>query len=177
MDIKSFSFNMLPLWTDDFFFFQPEGEELVICNPQTAICRSPVFLRSRKSLEEHIQLVQRQNLKRATVVADNIDFLRRCPTLEELRVLPCYEAQTFDFSPLYDMPNLKKLYCETSYGPHCEHFACVDYSRFTSLRNLTVAGAKGHCNVHLVKGLKILTFGEKQPAKQLPANDIKVRDI
>lgn len=163
MDIKSFTFNQLPLWTDDFFFFQPQGEELVICNPQTAVCHSPVFLRSRKTLEEHIQLVQDRKLKKATIVAEDIHFLVHCPSLEELSVIPSFDAHDFDFSPLYDMPNLHKLCCETSYGPYQDRVSDVDYSRIIGLTELSVSGPKGHKNVHLVKGLKSLYLGDKQP--------------
>jgi len=161
---KFFSFNQLPIWTDDFFFFPyDKRDEIVICNPQNAVCVSPVFLRSRRSLEEHIQYVNEKHIKKALVVAEDIRFLHQCPELEELHIIPAISAQDFDFSPLYDMPNLRKLCCETIYGPEENRVSFVDYSKFSSLEVLIVNGAKGHNNVGSVKGLKCIAFESGQP--------------
>jgi hypothetical protein len=117
-------------------------------------------------LEEHIQLVKEKKLKKAMVVAENIDFLRQCPSLEEVRVYPSFNAVDFDFSPLYDMPNLRKVICETVYGIEGDRSSCVDYTRFSSLKELIINGPKGHQNIHLVKGLTHLALENGQPVSK-----------
>lgn len=143
-----------------------DKDELVICNPQDSVCLAPTFLRSKKTLEEHIQLVNEKKLKKAMVVAENIDFLRQCPSLEEVRVYPSFNAVDFDFSPLYDLPNLRKVICGTVYGPEENRTSSVDYGRFSKLKELIVNGAKGHQNVHLVEGLTHLAFENGQPVSK-----------
>lgn len=161
------SLNQFAPWTED-FFFMPYGErdELVICNPQDSICEAPTFLRSKKTLEEHIQLVNDRQIKKAMIVAEDISFLRRCPNLEELRVIPSFNAHDFDFSPLYDMPKLRKLICCTAYGTEENRISHVDYSRFSTLESLVISGHKGHDNVAAVNGLRRLAFENNQPASK-----------
>ncbi len=161
--------NQLPLYTDDFFFLPKptEGgiikEELVICNPQDAICISPVVLRSRKSLEEHIEFVNQKQIKKALIIAENIEFIRRCPSLEYITVIPSLSAENFDFSPLYDLPNIKVLFCHTMYGEDEKKISHIDYSKIKGLRQTSIDG-KGHLNYDKVKGLKTVYFGKYQPA-------------
>ena len=157
--MKFITLNQVAPWAED-FFFMPYGDkdELVICNPQDSVCLAPTFLRSKKTLEEHIQLVNEKKLKKAMVVAENIDFLHQCPSLEEVRVYPSFNAVDFDFSPLYDLPNLRKVICGTVYGPEENRTSSVDYGRFSKLKELIVNGAKGHQNVHLVEGLTHRAF-------------------
>lgn len=158
--------NRIAPWTEEFFFFQPEGTRLVICNPQGAICEAPTFLHSKRSLEEHIRIVQEKPVKEALVVAADIDFLRNCSMLEDIQVIPSFEAHSFDCSPLYDMPNLRKLGVQTIYGENDEHVAHIDYAQLPQLESLVVSGAKGHHNVFCLKNLESLYIGEKQPASK-----------
>ncbi len=154
------SFNELPLHTDDFFFIPPKNDTIVLFNPQDAVCISPVFLRSRKTLEEHIRYINEHNVKKAAIVADNIDFIRRCPSLEDISVYTAVSAENMDFSPLYDMPNIKRLYCDTMYGANAEKYSCVDYSKVKGLQCLITMGKKGHLNICKVRGLKTLHLQE-----------------
>lgn len=153
--------------TDDFFFrtlTDPNNADaIVICNPSDAICRAPVVLHSQKSLEEHIEHIQKHDLKKAIIIADNINFLRQCPSLEFLWVIPSLTAQDFDFSPIYDLPNLRWLQCETVYGPHDERYARIDYSRVQHIERLAVSGRKGHENISSLKNLKVLYLEQGQP--------------
>ena len=91
-------------------------DQIVVIDPPNVIWEAPVVPRSRKTLDEHIKYIRDNNIKKALVIAEDIAFLRQCPSLEELQVIPPYSAAAFDYSPLYDMPNLKKLNCKTIYG-------------------------------------------------------------
>lgn len=153
---------------DDFFFRSlddpKQSDALVVCNPSTAICIAPVILHSRKTLEEHIAYIQTHRLKKAMVIAEDIDFLRQCPSLEYLWVIPALSAETFDFSPLYDLPNLRWLRCETVFGPKEDRHAVIDYSCMEHLEILQASGAKGHNHIDALKELKVLYCEQGQPA-------------
>lgn len=155
--------NQLMLYTDDFFFLQPENDTIVVCNPQDAICITPVFLHSRKSLEEHIRYINENQVKKAVIVAENIEFIRQCPSLEVLSIFPALSAKQFDFSPLYDLPAIKCLCCDTMYGEDEKKVSTVDYSKLKGLNCLRVNGKKGHLNLEKVHGLKTLYLADGQP--------------
>lgn len=160
--MKFFSFNQLPLYTEEFFFRKLNDtnseDAIVVFNPQDAIIVSPVFLRSRRSLEEHIEHIRNNNIKKAIVVAEDIQFLKQCPSLEYLWILPAITASEFDYSPIYEMPNIKWLQCETMYGVKQENVSTIDYSRFPRLERLGVIGEKGHLNVHAAEKVVSLIF-------------------
>ena len=150
--------------TDDFAFY--EEDILVIISPHDALWEAPIVPRSTKSLEEHISYIQENQLKKAFIIAEDISFLRQCPSLERLQIIPPFSASTFDYSPLYDMPNLKQLNCQTVYGPKDNLFADIDYSRISGLEHLNLSGKKGHHNYNSIKGLKTLSFAQGQPVSK-----------
>lgn len=161
-----FSFNQLPLYTDDFFFRELEGnnrDAIVIFNPIDALIVSPVFLRSRKSLEEHIAFIRDNNIKKAIVVAEDISFLKNCPSLEYLMIFPAINSNNFDYSPIYELKNIKWLQCETTYGIKNEKVANIDYAKFNELKRLGVSGKEGNINVHQAKKVASLCFYEGFP--------------
>ena len=160
--MKFVSFNQLPLYTDEFFFRNLNDinskDALVVFNPADAIVVSPVFLRSRKSLQEHIEYIRNNNIKKVIVVAEDIHFLTQCPSIEYLMVLPAITANEFDYSPIYKMPNIKWLQCETIYGANEDKVSTIDYSRFQGVKRLGVSGGKGHLNVHAAKEVVSMIF-------------------
>ena len=158
-----FSMTRFSPVTDDFYF---KDDYLVILSPFDVVWESPVLARSQKTLEEHIQYIQENQFEKVYVVADDIAFLRQCPTITSLKIIPAYSAAKFDYSPLYDMPNLKELNCQTVYGHKDALKADVDYSHFPSLQCVYASGAKGHRNLESVKGLRHLYLGQGQPASK-----------
>ena len=158
-----FSMTRFSPVTDDFYF---NDDYLVILSPFDVVWESPILARSQKTLEEHIQYIQENQFEKAYVVADDIAFLRQCPTITSLKIIPAYSAAKFDYSPLYDMPNLKELNCQTVYGHKDALKADIDYSHFPSLQCVYASGAKGHRNLESVKGLRHLYLGQGQPASK-----------
>ena len=158
-----FSMTRFSPATDDFYF---KDDYLVILSPFDVVWESPVLARSQKTLEEHIQYIQENQFEKVYVVADDIAFLRQCPTITSLKIIPAYSAAKFDYSPIYDMPNLKELNCQTVYGHKDALKADVDYSHFPSLQCVYASGAKGHRNLESVKGLRHLYLGQGQPASK-----------
>lgn len=165
--MKLTTLNQIAPWTDDFFFHTMDDitqrDAIVVHNPQAAISAGPVVLRSKKSLDEHIRYIQENKIKKALVIAEDIRFLRQCPSLEYLWIIPAFSARNFDYSPLYDLPCVKWLQCETIYGIHEDQIAHVDYSRIHGLRRLSVAEIKGHHQLCSVSGLQRLSLWSGQP--------------
>lgn len=174
--MKLISFNQLPLYTDDFFIKDFDNfkvkDAIVVHNPADAVVVSPVFLRSRKSLEEHIEYIRNNNIKKAYIVADDISFLTQCPSLEYLRVLPAITAQNFDYSPLYEMPNLKWIECRTTTGLNDDLVASIDYSRFIGIKKLGISHAGGHLNVEQAGDVVSLCFDFGYPNSKNLQNTI-----
>lgn len=163
---SQFTLTRFAPWTEDFSFKSPmEQDRLVILNPEDVLWMSPVVARSRRTLEEHITYIREQGIKKALVIAEDIGFLRQCPTLEEVQVIPAWSAVDFDYSPLYDMPNLKRVNCQTMYGPKENKVAYVDYRRIPKLEEAVVSGKAGHC-LEGMAGLRKLSLGQGQPGKK-----------
>lgn len=162
-DAPWFSMTRFSPITDDFYFLD---DYLVILSPFDVIWHSPLLARSLKSLDEHIKYIQDNNIEKAYIVAEDISFLRKCPSLKSLRIIPAYSADHFDYSPLYDMPNLEELYCQTIYGAKDERKTSIDYSLFSRLHKLTVCGAKGHCNLESLNGLRDLHLEQYNPTSK-----------
>ena len=171
--MKFTTFNQLPLYMDDFFMTHldvlTKKDALVIHNPKDALIITPVLIRSHKSLEEHIEYIRNNNIKKAIVVAEDIRFISECPSLEYLRVLPAIGASDFDYSPAYELPNLKWLCCCTTTGLDDEQVASVDYSQFKEVRRLSIHGYKGQHNVALANNVISLIFDFGYPK----ANDLR----
>lgn len=158
-----FSMTRFSPITDDFYF---KDDHLVVLSPFDVVWEGPVLARSRKTLDEHVQYIRENQLEKVFVVAEDISFLRRCPSITSAIIIPAYSAAKFDYSPLYDMPNLKELICQTVYGYKEDLRADVDYSHFPSLQFVYASGAKGHRNLESVKGLRHLYLGQGQPASK-----------
>ena len=149
------------LYTDDFSFYPyKEGGTLIVFESPELRADSPKRKISRRSLEEHIEYIQENQIKQAIVIANHLDFLRRCPSLEHISIYPSYTAQNFDYSPLYDLPNLRSLECHTKYGFPPNKVTTVDYSRLPNLEGLDLE-EQGHLNVSGVEALKVLSIGPR----------------
>ena len=74
-----FSMTRFSPVTDDFYYHE---DYLVILSPFDVVWESPVLARSLKSLDEHIQYIQDNQIEKAYIVAEDISFLRKCPSLK-----------------------------------------------------------------------------------------------
>lgn len=123
-------------------------DRLIVRDPARAGCREGYRGYSACSLEEHIGLINRMQLTKVLCICQDIGFLRRCPSVEDLIVCPAFGSpEDFDYSPLYDLPNLRALKCSTACGAACDRFATADYARLPHLTRLHVGndlGDRGH---------------------------------
>ena len=112
---------------------------IVIRNPSTATIYGDEKPYSQHSLEDHIAYINEHNIESAVVIAEDIRFLKRCPSLIHLNIIPAKNAeQSFDFSPLYDHPKVLSVFCATKYGLLEEKRSVLDYSRLKGLISLSV---------------------------------------
>ena len=120
---------------------EPIFDSLVIRYPQDAIgssIRSPI---SERSLAEHIHLINKHRLERAIIICNDLSFITQCPSLNSIAVYPSLDAENeFDFSPLYKMPNIRELYCVTTYGLKDEFHTTIDYSKIDGLCDISAGG-------------------------------------
>ena len=118
-------------------------DTLVIRNPANA---SAIGCRgfSNRTLEEHIALVNKYQLNKATIVCRDLSFIVSCPSLSEVSIDPDdYCGSGFDYSPLYSMPNLRSVNCRTVYGIDEQYHCSLDYAQFSGVVDVAAAGA-GH---------------------------------
>lgn len=132
-------------------------DALVMKNPPDASCFTPRLAKTKTLLSDQIGLVNRLKLEKAILVADEISFVVQCPTLRHISVIPSVTAgPNFDFSPLYEMPEVKSLSCSNQYGNREQYVSEIDYSRIHGLVKLGVSVNKGTLNFNKVETLKTL---------------------
>ena len=130
---------------------------IILRSPGQADCQAPKVGFSTRTLDEHIALIRQHQLKRALVIAEDLHFLRECPSLQMLEVIPAKTStKDFDYSPLYDMPNLIAVNCCTQVGdPYAKRpqYTTLDYSRLPRLQDVCISG-KGHCSLAALESLR-----------------------
>jgi len=149
----------------DGFVFTSFGEPhnvynaIVLRNPSTAYAASPCFPFSERSLEDHIQIINQWNIKKAFVFAESLDFLLSCPSLQELNIIPSNNAtpDVFDYSVLNKMPQLIRLSCATEPSDFTSFTFPIDYSSMQNLEHLFVCDSnhKNYWTLHNLKYLHI----------------------
>lgn len=146
-------------------------DTLLIRNPSNAPCSCPWLPFSTRTLNEHIQLINQYKLKSAYLIAEDIKFIKQCPSLSEISVTPSdTSGNQFDFSPLYSLPKITHLYCATEYGNRFQFKSSIDYSQINGLLDLNISG-QGHFNSHTIPTLQRLAIS-KAIVKSRDLNDI-----
>ena len=149
----------------DGFIFTPITEPanifdgIVIRNPIQCDCWSPKKSFSFHSLQEHIDLINKCKLEKAIIIAEDISFITQCPTLKYIEIIPADTAKKdFDYSPLYEMPELKFLLCKTQYGGCFEPYSTtIDYSQLNGLVDINIDG-KGHLKYEKLQGIETINI-------------------
>lgn len=154
-------------------------DAIVIRNP--ADCGQyyhPRFGVSAHTLDEHIEFVNKYQLKKAIIIAENLEFIKDCPTLQYITIVPAVKHNDFDFSPLYDLQEVIELNCITCYGENEQFLSSIDYSKIKGIKKIGISG-KGHLNYNKVETLEKLWI--TQDKKCLSCDEIsqsrKLKDI
>ena len=136
-------------------------DAVLIRYPHNAPCLSPRLPHSKRTLSEHIALVNELKIEKAVIIANNIDFIQKCPSLKHLKIVPSDEAgENFDYSPLYDMPQIKSLSCATIYGKNEEFSTTIDYSRIKGIESISIVNSNylNYNNISTIKRLGLANF-------------------
>lgn len=126
------------------------------------------FRKSTRSLDEHIKLINDYNIKEANILADDISFLKECPSLTRLSIRPSREyGEKFDYSPLYGR-TIEKLYCVTDAqeGAPYKVKTSIEYSQINGLKEVFICG-KGHNDFEQIDTLEKLRIRENKEHKNL----------
>jgi hypothetical protein len=130
---------------------------IVIRNPENAVAEYPRSGFSKKTLEEHIDYINRNRLEKARIYADDISFLSRCSGLKYLDIIPSNNAkQPYDFTPLYNLSEVLSLNCRNQYGDRDQFTSDIDYSKINGLIDLNITVNKSTLNFNRIETLKSL---------------------
>lgn len=118
-------------------------------------------------VEKYIEYIRINNIEQAEIIMPDLKFLKECPTLKYFRICPSDNAPAdFDFSPLYEMPEIRSLNCQNRYGSTEQYISKIDYSKISNLTDLFVGVNKGTLNYNQVKTLKSLCVGSFKGSKR-----------
>ena len=113
-----------------------------------------------RALKDYQEYIRKRGLEKAEIVMPDLKILQLCPSLKYLRVWPSYNApEGFDFSPLYEMPEVKSLNCQNRYGSREQYISEIDYSKIHGLISLFVDVNEKTLNYNKVETLKSLLVG------------------
>jgi hypothetical protein len=120
-------------------------------------CESPQYEVPNRSISDYVKYINENNIEKAVVILDNIAFLKECKSLRYLSISPSYEAdKNFDFTPIYELPEVKFLSCQNQYGVREQYIGEIDYSKVQGLVSLNVSINKGSLNFNKVDTLESL---------------------
>lgn len=109
---------------------------LLVYSPDSARANGCYYSPPGRTLEEHIALINTMKLEKATIIADDLCFLPRCPSLKYIRINYAKGIDhELDFSPLYELPEVESIGIaapnrEPSKGPAIH----IDFTRLAGLR-------------------------------------------
>lgn len=153
-----------PIWSDNFEFCSivhpiKVHDAIIVRNPIDADAKSPRLSFSRKSLTEHIEYINNNNIQKARVFAEDISFLSSCKSLHYIDMIPADSAMDrFDFDPIYKLPDICHLTCKTTYGMQDEKQSQIDFERLNSLVSLQASEMSTISNMNVLSNLKTLKF-------------------
>ena len=120
-------------------------------------------------MQEHIEFINQYQIEQALIIAENIDFITKCPSLKHLRIIPADSAcDNFDYSPLYEMPQIKSLQCPTIYGLKEEYSTSIDCAKIKGLEQIHIANER-YENYNTVKTLTGLSFSHYRESDLMKA--------
>ena len=101
---------------------------------------------TKRDLDAQIAVIREWGIDKACILAEQIDFLDRCPGLEHLSLYPVGEH--FDPSPLYRMRKVRSFFCRAG---------IVDYKRLNGLEYLQVTeeDPAAFCRIQTLKTLSV----------------------
>ena len=114
--------------------------DLVVFSPDSARAQGGYIGPPGRTLEEHIALINTMKLDKATIIAGDLSFVPRCPSLRTVGIQFAQGLdRELDFSLLYELPHLESLSIAApnmglSKGPAIR----IDFTKLPGLRSLSV---------------------------------------
>ena len=122
--------------------------------------RDAIRIVEGRKIEEYQGYIRRNNIEKAEIIVPDIAFLRECPSFKHLRITPSFNAPNgFDFSPLYDTPEIISLNCQNQYGNRGQYISKIDYDNINGLVDLFVSVNAGTFGYNKIETLKSLSVG------------------
>ena len=149
----------------------------MLCDPRVKdalLIRSPedadIWFRpwAEYTLEDCIHYITQKNITSAIIIARDLSFLNRCPSLRNLEIFVADDCENIDFSPLYSMPDLRYLMCHTfrDLGDYC--CGILDYRQLRNVEVLYARKSKQPYDFRDMSSLKFLSMFEgKTPNRNL----------
>ena len=137
-----------------------DGFEFVSLNYPHNVKEAIKIVTGTRPIHEYIDYINKNNINSAEIIMPNIEFLKFCPSLKHLKIWPSYDStENYDFSPLYDHPEILSLNCGNIYGNRDQYISEIDYSRITGLVDLSLGVNKGTRKFNSINTLKSLGVG------------------
>ena len=112
------------------------------------------------STEAYQEYIYKKGIDQAIIYMPDLNVIRGCPSLKHLRIYPSYNAApNFDYTPLYEAPEIKTLVCPNQYGDRDQYISPIDYSQINGLINLSVSVNSGTMNYNKIETLRSLCVG------------------
>ena len=105
------------LWDDEiiidgFVFVWAEGTTyMIIHNPPEGEQCGGIMPYSRRTIEDHVQFINDNNVEHLVICRQEVSFLRHCPRVTSVSLTVPALCDSFDFSPFYDMESLVAFDC------------------------------------------------------------------
>ena len=120
-----------------------------------------------KSLEEYQKYICTHGIEKAEIIMPDLKILKLCPSLKYLNIFPIYTAdKKFDFSPLYEVPEIKALNCQNRYEDSYQYLSELDYLKVRGLISLFVDVNSKTLNYNKVETLRSLSIGSYKGKKR-----------
>ena len=127
--------------------------------------KKAIYVWKENRLDDYIQYIRDNQIESAEIVLPNLKILQYCPSLRYIKIHPSSNSPAkYDFSPLYQMNEIKHLHTITRYyTDNTEkpilHTAQIDYSMIKGLVSLSLEANRGALNFNFIPTLKSLVVG------------------
>lgn len=130
-------------------------DALVIRNPLNTQCPLYSNLNPERSIEDHVEYINKNGIKKVLVIAEDIGFISHCPSITKVQLI-AVSAGEFDYSPLYDLPSLEALEIPSMPVAGITAKNSANYAQMKSLRSLKVSDtAEGVSNASELRTLSV----------------------
>lgn len=126
--------------------------------------KNAIFINSSKTWAEYGEHIKLHGIEQAKVTMPSLGGLPMCAGLKYLYILPPPELRSVDFSPLYELPEVRYLNCVNRTGDNGQYLSEVDYLYVNGLEVLLTdvnRKIRNFNRLDSLNGLGVWSFGGK----------------